>query len=163
VGVTSPPLTADGVDKMYRQLMEIHAIIIVQLAECARWRRSDPTPTLVRAETDQQRPTTMPSVARLAPSPLLISHPRPRCGGRASTSSPRLITRLARGALACCLSAACRARYRASIATFSGTHLKELPCSSMATTFEGDGALHQSTSRDRRYDKKQTQASVGTE
>jgi hypothetical protein len=27
----------------------------------------------------------MPSTARLAPSPLLISHPRPRCGGRAST------------------------------------------------------------------------------
>jgi hypothetical protein len=33
----SPPLTNDGVDKMYRQLVEICAIAIAQLAECARW------------------------------------------------------------------------------------------------------------------------------
>jgi hypothetical protein len=32
---TSPPLTADGVDKMYHQLAEIHAIATTQLAECA--------------------------------------------------------------------------------------------------------------------------------
>jgi hypothetical protein len=32
----SPLLTADGVDKMYRQLVEIHAIIVVQLVEHPR-------------------------------------------------------------------------------------------------------------------------------
>jgi hypothetical protein len=32
---SSPP-TADGVDKMYRQLAEIHAIATVQLVECSR-------------------------------------------------------------------------------------------------------------------------------
>jgi hypothetical protein len=32
----SPPLTANGVDKMYRQLAEIQAIVAAQLAECAR-------------------------------------------------------------------------------------------------------------------------------
>jgi hypothetical protein len=31
---TSP--NADGVDKLYHQLAEIHAIIIMQLPECAR-------------------------------------------------------------------------------------------------------------------------------
>jgi hypothetical protein len=30
----SPPLTTDGVDKMYHQLAEIHAIVTVQLVEC---------------------------------------------------------------------------------------------------------------------------------
>jgi hypothetical protein len=45
----SPPLTADGVDKMYRQLAEIHAITATQLAECAHWRRSDSTPSLTWA------------------------------------------------------------------------------------------------------------------
>jgi hypothetical protein len=40
---------------------------------------------------------------------------------------------------------------------------KNLPCSSMATAFEGDGALHQSTSRDRCHDKKQARASDDTE
>jgi hypothetical protein len=35
-----PSPTTDGVDRMYRQLAEIHAITVVQLAECARWRRS---------------------------------------------------------------------------------------------------------------------------
>jgi hypothetical protein len=39
---TSPLLTFDGVDKMYCQLAKIHAIAVVQLAECARWRQSNP-------------------------------------------------------------------------------------------------------------------------
>jgi hypothetical protein len=30
----SPPPTADGVDMIYHQLVEIHAIAAVQLAEC---------------------------------------------------------------------------------------------------------------------------------
>jgi hypothetical protein len=32
-----PPFSADGVDRMYRQLVEIHAIATALLAECARW------------------------------------------------------------------------------------------------------------------------------
>jgi hypothetical protein len=31
-----PPPTTDGVDRIYRQLAEIHTIVAVQLAECAR-------------------------------------------------------------------------------------------------------------------------------
>jgi hypothetical protein len=37
----SPLLSADEVDKMYHQLAEIHAIVAMQLAECARWHQSD--------------------------------------------------------------------------------------------------------------------------
>jgi hypothetical protein len=66
---TSPSLPADGVDKMYHQLVEIDAITAAQLAECAQWRRFDPSPSLVRARTGLQRPVMKPSVVRLAPSP----------------------------------------------------------------------------------------------
>jgi hypothetical protein len=45
---TSPPLTSDGVDKMYHQLAEIHTIATMQLVECARWHRSDSTPSWFR-------------------------------------------------------------------------------------------------------------------
>jgi hypothetical protein len=43
----SPLLTTDGVDKMYRQLADIHAIIAAQLAEFAHWCRSDSTPSSI--------------------------------------------------------------------------------------------------------------------
>jgi hypothetical protein len=33
---TSPPLTADELDRMYHELAEIHTITAAQLAECAR-------------------------------------------------------------------------------------------------------------------------------
>jgi hypothetical protein len=66
----SPPLTADGVDKMYHQLAEIHAIIAMQLAECARWHRSDSTASLAWAGIGRPRPVVTPSMIRLAPSPL---------------------------------------------------------------------------------------------
>jgi hypothetical protein len=39
----SPPPTANEVDNRYNQLVEIHAIAAMQLAECARWRQSNPT------------------------------------------------------------------------------------------------------------------------
>jgi hypothetical protein len=35
---TSYPPTANGVDMLYHQLAEIHAIVAMQLAECAHWR-----------------------------------------------------------------------------------------------------------------------------
>jgi hypothetical protein len=47
----SPLPTTDGVDKLYRQLGEIHAISAAQLAECARWHHFDSTPSPVRAST----------------------------------------------------------------------------------------------------------------
>jgi hypothetical protein len=46
----SPPLTADGVDKMYHQLAETHTIIVAQLAECEHWRLIDATPSPTRAK-----------------------------------------------------------------------------------------------------------------
>jgi hypothetical protein len=46
---TPPPLTVDGVDMMYCQLAEIHAITATHLAECACWCRTDSTPCSVRA------------------------------------------------------------------------------------------------------------------
>jgi hypothetical protein len=64
----SPPLTADGVDKMYHQLADIHAIAVAQLAEFACWCQSDPPPSLARAGTSQSRPVVTPSMIRLAPS-----------------------------------------------------------------------------------------------
>jgi hypothetical protein len=62
---TSPPLTTDGVEKMYHQLAEIQTIATTQLAECARWHRSDRATHLDQAGADRQRPTIMPSVGRL--------------------------------------------------------------------------------------------------
>jgi hypothetical protein len=55
VAVASPPKasplpTADGVDKMHRQLVVIHAIAIVQLAECARSCWSNPTSNAAHAD-----------------------------------------------------------------------------------------------------------------
>jgi hypothetical protein len=101
---TSPSLTTDRVDKMYRQLAEIDAIAAPQLEECARWHRSDS-----------------------APSP---------------SSHVAMVT---------------------SLLSNSFSRARSCPYSSTTTIFEGDGALHQSTSRDRRHDKKQAQASTVTE
>jgi hypothetical protein len=65
----SPPPTADGLDKMYHQLAEIHAITITQLTKGARWHCSDSTPSLVWTRTDWRRPDEMPSMTRMAPPP----------------------------------------------------------------------------------------------
>jgi hypothetical protein len=65
---TSAPLTADGVDRMYHQLVEIHAIIAAQLAECARWHRTNSTPGSARARTSWPSSDAMPSAIRLTPS-----------------------------------------------------------------------------------------------
>jgi hypothetical protein len=81
---TSPPLTTDGVDKMYLQLAEIYTIATTQPVECTRWHRSDPATSLVQAGAGRQRPTTTPSAVVLHRHPLRISHPGPRYGGRAS-------------------------------------------------------------------------------
>jgi hypothetical protein len=66
---TSAPPTTNGVDKLYHQLAEIHAITIAQLAECTRWSRSDSTPSPIRVGTSRQGPDKMPSMTSGAPSP----------------------------------------------------------------------------------------------
>jgi hypothetical protein len=45
----SPPLTAYGVDNMYRQIAEIHFIAATQLVECTCWCWSDPVSSPVWA------------------------------------------------------------------------------------------------------------------
>jgi hypothetical protein len=67
--VSSPPPIADEGDILYHQLVEIHAIGVAQLAECAHWRRSDPTPSPVRASTGRRGPDGTSSVTRIAPPP----------------------------------------------------------------------------------------------
>jgi hypothetical protein len=68
--LSAPPLlTVDEMDKMYRQLVEIHSISTTQLAECAHWCWSDSTPSSVWAGTDRSRPVVTPSTITLAPSP----------------------------------------------------------------------------------------------
>jgi hypothetical protein len=62
----SPLLTADGVDKMYHQLVEIHAITAAQLAECTRWHRFDPASSPIQAGASRQRPIAMPYAAMVA-------------------------------------------------------------------------------------------------
>jgi hypothetical protein len=49
----STPPTIDEVDMFYRQLIEIHAIGAMQLAECVHWRHSYSTPSLVWVRTNQ--------------------------------------------------------------------------------------------------------------
>jgi hypothetical protein len=66
---TSPPLTADGVDRMFRQLAKFHAITTAQLVECARWHRTDSTPHSAQAGTSRPMSGVVPSTTRLAPSP----------------------------------------------------------------------------------------------
>jgi hypothetical protein len=65
----SPPLTFDGVGKMYRQLAKIHAIAAAQLAECTHWCRSNPVSSLVQDGVGRQRQAAMPSTTVLALSP----------------------------------------------------------------------------------------------
>jgi hypothetical protein len=66
----SPPPTADKVDRLYRQLVEIHTIVVAQLVECARWRRSTPAPSLVWASTGRQGADMMLFMIRTVPPPL---------------------------------------------------------------------------------------------
>jgi hypothetical protein len=46
--VLPPPFTGE-VDRLFRQLEEIHAIAATQLAECIHWLRSKPTPNTAYA------------------------------------------------------------------------------------------------------------------
>jgi hypothetical protein len=50
----SPMPPSDGVDKMYSQLAEIHALTAAQLAECARWHWSNLTSNMAHAGASWQ-------------------------------------------------------------------------------------------------------------
>jgi hypothetical protein len=64
---TSPLPTTDGVDKLYHQLVEIHAITATQLVESTHWCRSNSTPSPVQASTSWQGPDMTSSTTRAAP------------------------------------------------------------------------------------------------
>jgi hypothetical protein len=61
-------LTVDGVDRMYRQLVKIHAIATTQLVKFAHWCWTDPIDYSAQAGTSRPRPDMNPSTIRLAPS-----------------------------------------------------------------------------------------------
>jgi hypothetical protein len=65
----SPPPTADEVDRLYRQLAEIHAISAAQLAECTHWCRFASTSSPVWARTGRQGSDEMLSTTRMALPP----------------------------------------------------------------------------------------------
>jgi hypothetical protein len=85
----SPPPTANGLDKLYHHLTEIHAIAVAQLAECACWRRSDSTPGLVQGVTGRQGANKMPSMTRAAAPPPTDFSPKLHYGGEAHMLSLR--------------------------------------------------------------------------
>jgi hypothetical protein len=89
--VAIPP-TTDGVDKIYHQLVEIHALTAAQLAECARWRRSNPTSNAAHASGDWRGPTMESSTMRTVPLPLTDFSPHaslPQRGPRVEPQAHR--------------------------------------------------------------------------
>jgi hypothetical protein len=81
---TLPPLTTDGVNRMYHQLAEIHTNVVAQLEQCTRWHQADSTARSVRAGMSRPRPSAAPTTTRLAQSPpidfLSQAPPWPRQG-----------------------------------------------------------------------------------
>jgi hypothetical protein len=61
---------------MYRQLAEIDAIIVTQLAECARWCRSNPTSKAAHTGAGWRGLTVEPSMTRMTPPPLTDFSPQ---------------------------------------------------------------------------------------
>jgi hypothetical protein len=87
----SPPPTTDGVDKMYHQLVEIHANATAQLAECIRCvDLTQPLTRLTPALVREDPPQSPPWQGRLHHHQW-ISLPKPRCGSEAHALSPRLL------------------------------------------------------------------------
>jgi hypothetical protein len=66
---TLPPPSTDRVNRMYRQLSEIHAIVAMPLAECTHWWRSNQTSSPVWAGTSPRGPIVEPFMARMVPLP----------------------------------------------------------------------------------------------
>jgi hypothetical protein len=104
---------------LYHQLAEIHAITAVQLAECARWHRSDPTSSPVG-----KGPLRCPSQQGWHRRHHVISHPGPCGGNGVIMSNPKLTDRLAKGTQACDPNAAHGTRAKVNVVTFLGTPLR---------------------------------------
>jgi hypothetical protein len=126
---------------MYHQLVEIHAIVAAQLAECARSRRTDSTSCSVRARTSQPRPGAAPFMTRLAPS---------TSADRDSTMSPRLIANPTWVAQVHCPVAASRARGKVDRVTYLGARSRShatSPPSTPPTTRRPYTASHRRAGR----------------
>jgi hypothetical protein len=81
--VFSPPPITSEVDRLYRQLTEIHTISAAQLVECTRWRRSGTAPDPFWVKAGWPGPDGMPSATRTALPPPTNFFPRAllRCQG----------------------------------------------------------------------------------
>jgi hypothetical protein len=65
-----------GADGLYRQLVDIHTIAVMQLTECARWCQSNPTSKMAHAGAGWRGPTMDPSTTRMVPPPLTDLSPQ---------------------------------------------------------------------------------------
>jgi hypothetical protein len=65
------PPSADGVNRQYHQLAEIHTITAAELAECARWCQFSPASNAAYAGAGWRGPTIEPSVARMVTPPVI--------------------------------------------------------------------------------------------
>jgi hypothetical protein len=70
---TPPPLPADGVDRMYHQLAEIHTITVMQLAKCAHWCWSWKELTKARCDTIRDKIGTITLYRSLIPGPAMAA------------------------------------------------------------------------------------------
>jgi hypothetical protein len=102
-----PPLSADGVDRLYHQLVEIDTIVVAQVAECIHWRWSNPTTSLVHARASWQRPTAEPSMARLTPHPPTDFSHQATLWQRGKRVEPQAHRQACQGAWACNPSTTC--------------------------------------------------------
>jgi hypothetical protein len=64
-----PPPSTDGVDRLYHQLAEIHAITATKLVECACWCQSALASSPIHARAGWQRPVAEPSTTRTTSPP----------------------------------------------------------------------------------------------
>jgi hypothetical protein len=86
----------EEVDRLYRQLAEIHAISVAQLAKCTWWHHSDANPSPIWFRTDRWSPNGMPPTTRMAPLPPVDFSPKLRYGSKACVMSPWYSGRRAR-------------------------------------------------------------------
>jgi hypothetical protein len=81
--------TADGVDKMYRHMTEIHGITVAPLAECTHWHQSNPTLDVAHASASWRGLAVVPSVTSAAPSPPTDISPQASLRQRGHMLNPR--------------------------------------------------------------------------
>jgi hypothetical protein len=60
---------------LYRQLVEIHIIATTQLAECARWCWSNPTPNMAYVGASLRGPAAVPFATKMVPPPSIDFSP----------------------------------------------------------------------------------------